>query len=112
MVDISKFKAVSRLGPPPGAEEASPNLAAPEVAPAAPNTGASTASEPWPRGVTAYTRPDGRSARKTHRTIQFATRVSPEWDSKIREIAERDGLMLVEVLEKALTAYEAALASS
>ena len=44
--------------------------------------------------------------RRTNRTVAFATRVSPEFDNRVRNIAERDGLMLVEVLERALDAYE------
>ena len=51
-------------------------------------------------------RRDGRSARRSGRTLQFATRVSPEFDNKLRVIAERDGKLLVEVLEEALEAYE------
>ena len=50
---------------------------------------------------------DGRSLRKSGRTLQFATRVSWEFDEKLREIAQRDGLKLVEVLERGLDAYEA-----
>ena len=50
---------------------------------------------------------DGRSLRRTHRTVQFATRVSPEFDTRIRQIAMRDQLLLVEILERALDAYEA-----
>ena len=38
--------------------------------------------------------------------MQFATRVSPEFDNQLRAIAERDGKLLVEVLENALKAYE------
>ena len=57
---------------------------------------------------TARTRLDGRSLRKTGRTLQFATRVSWEFDDKLRRIAQRDGLKLVEVLEKSLDAYEQA----
>jgi hypothetical protein len=49
---------------------------------------------------------DGRSMRRSGRTIQFATRVSPEFDDRIRQIALRDGMLLVEVLEQALDAYE------
>jgi hypothetical protein len=49
---------------------------------------------------------DGRSLRKTGRTVQFATKVSLEFDDKLRRIAQRDGLLLVEVLERALDAYE------
>jgi hypothetical protein len=51
-------------------------------------------------------RRDGRSARRSGRTLQFATRVSPEFDSRLRSIAERDRKLLVEVLEDALEAYE------
>src|SRR5260370_14536673 len=36
-------------------------------------------------------RRDGRSARRSGRTLQFATRVSPEFDRRLRSIAERDG---------------------
>ena len=38
--------------------------------------------------------------------MQFATRVTPEFDQRIRMIAEREGLLIVEVLERALDAYE------
>ena len=51
---------------------------------------------------------DGRSLRRTGRTLQLATRVNWEFDDKLRRIAQRDGLKLVEVLERALDAYEAA----
>ena len=91
MSDFSKLKRKrSSLGVPPPVEEASPNLTAPETAP--------TQNEQF--------RIDGRSLRRTNRTIQFATRVTPEFDSRLRQIAARDGLLLVEVLERALEAYE------
>jgi hypothetical protein len=32
--------------------------------------------------------------------------VSPEFDDRLRTIAEREGLLLVEVLERALDLYE------
>ena len=96
MADVSKLKQkpARRLGPPPAVDEASGNLSAPEVAPAplaAPQVKA---------------RRDGRTLRRTGRTVTFATRVSPEFDERIRDIAEEKGLMLVEVLEQALAAYE------
>jgi hypothetical protein len=50
---------------------------------------------------------DGRTMRRSGRTVQFATRVSPEFDERIRQIAMREGLLLVEVLERALDTYEA-----
>lgn len=89
MADVSKLKARRGLPPPPPMEEASSNLSAPEHAPQAP------------------TRVDGRSARRTGRTVQFATRVSPDFDERLRQIAARDHLLLVEILERALDAYEA-----
>jgi hypothetical protein len=68
-------------------------LKAPEHAPAAHHD---PAPDPVPRRV------DGRSSRRSDRTLPFATRVTPEWDQRIQDIAARDGLMLVEVLERAL----------
>jgi len=98
MADLSKLKTRrGGLGAPPPIEDASPNLQAPETAPADHRALPSAA---------AHTRIDGRTARKTNRTLQFATRVSPEFDQRIREIALRDGILLVEVLERALAAYE------
>jgi hypothetical protein len=91
MADVSKLKQARRsLGAPPSMEEASPNLQAPEAAPA----------------VAVHKRRDARALRRTNRTLPFATRVSPEFDGRLRDIAERDGLKLVELLERALEAYE------
>lgn len=64
---------------------------------------AAPATEPAPLPAK---RIDGRSARRSNRTVQFATRVTPQFDDRIRAIAQRDGLLLVEVLELALEAYE------
>jgi hypothetical protein len=120
MADMTKLRRRGSLGAPPPAEEASPNLQAPETAPATapPEPAAALPSAPMPRspqpdpqraGIGQGTHPrDGRSARRTGRTLQFATRVSPEFDQRLRDIAERDRLLLVEVLEFALDAYEAA----
>ena len=55
------------------------NLTAPEVAPVA----RPAAANPPPQAP-AVKKIDGRSARKTNRTVQFATRVTPEWDARIR----------------------------
>lgn len=98
MADVSKLRRTSRLGAPPDTIEASQNLSAPEVAPAA----SSNERPPPPRF-------DARSARRTNRTQQFATRVTPDWDRRIRAIAQREGLLLTEILERALDAYEAQL---
>lgn len=117
MADASKLKtkrARGGLGVPPGPDEVATSLNAPEIAPAVAATdvqiqqadlspvhhvGTQTVTE-------AYTRRDGRSARKTNRTLAFATRVTPAFDQEIRDIAEREGLKLVEVLEKAVEAYK------
>ncbi len=96
MTDVSKLKRKT-LGTPPPMEEASTNLHAPEIVP--PVQVAADRSEPTQRM-------DGRSARRTHRTLQFATRVRPEWDADLRALAQRDGLLLVEVLERALELYK------
>jgi hypothetical protein len=108
MADLSKLKRRSTLGAPPPLAEASSNLDAPEVAPPPapempPAAAISAPSSPAERGRLAR---DGRSARRTGRTVQFATRVTPEFDERFRIIAERDGLLHVELLEKALAAYE------
>lgn len=102
MADVSKLKRTT-LGAPPPMEEASTNLHAPEAVPAIHATAAG--SEP-------IQRMDGRSARRTNRTLQFATRVRPEWDAELRALAQRDGLLLVEVLERALELYKNKSASS
>lgn len=94
MADASKLKRKGTLGAPPPIEEASNNLQAPEATP--PTTG----------------KIDARSLRRSGRTMQFATRVSPEFDARIRRIAQREGLLLVEILEKALDVYEKQLDSS
>lgn len=104
MADLAKLRRKGSLGAPPPVAEASTNLHAPETAPPIlppepPVAQASEADEG--RRVR-----DGRSARRTGRTMQFATRVSPEFDERLRAIAEREKLLLVEVLEQALDAYE------
>lgn len=97
MADVSKLKRRG-LGAPPSMDEASTNLNAPEAMP--------VAGPASPQSVAQSPRMDGRSARRTNRTMQFATRVKPEWDAELRAIAQRDGLLLVEVLERALDLYK------
>lgn len=109
MADLTKLKRRNSLGEPPPLAEASPNLDAPETAPpptAAPARRVSVIRPVATRSGQAAPRRDGRSARRSGRTLQFATRVSPEFDDRLRSIAERDGKLLVEVLEEALDAYE------
>ena len=100
MADLSKLKRRNTLGDPPPIEEASQNLRTLETAAAVIQPAASPHEE--------HHRIDGRSLRKTGRTVQFATKVSVEFDDKLRRIAQRDRLLLVEVLERALEAYEEA----
>lgn len=100
MVDVSKLKKGRGLGSPPGPDEVATSLNAPEVAPAAPEPSPANKDEHL------YVRRDGRSARKTNRTLAFATRVTPDFDREVRDIADREGLKLVEVLEKAVEAYK------
>ena len=121
MANLEKLKRRNTLGTPPPFEEASQNLQAPEIVPVVTAPAVSPRGEAVlarkPVGVqqgdppqphdTQY-RVDGRSLRRTGRTLQLATRVSWEFDDKLRRIAQRDGLKLVEVLERALEAYEAA----
>ncbi|GJE41130.1 hypothetical protein [Methylobacterium soli] len=95
MADLSNLKKRSTLGAPPSPDEASENLSAPELAPAS-----------VPDAAQPRQRRDGRSARRTNRTLPFSTRVSPEFDDRLRDVAERDGLMLCELLERALESYE------
>ncbi|MGA7619995.1 hypothetical protein [Candidatus Binatus sp.] len=108
MADFKNIRRQRTLGMPPPPEEASLNLDAPEVAPFSPPV-----STPIRRGegvaTGAHRSPDGRSLRRSGRTLQFATRVSPEFDARLRHIAERDNLLLVEIMEKALDLYEATL---
>jgi hypothetical protein len=108
MADFGKLRR--NLPPPPPMDEASENLKAPEVAPIAPEPVQTIAAPVAPASLPAAELPpprrDGRTMRRTNRTVAFATRVSPEFDNRVRDIAERDGLMLVEVLERALEAYE------
>lgn len=120
MADMSKLKAMSaigrrsNLGAPPALDEASDNLAAPEVAPAlagSASVGAHKNLSEEPREVVVPPpRRDGRSMRRSGRTIQFATRVSLEFDNKLRDVAEAEGLMLVEILERALDLYVSKMA--
>jgi hypothetical protein len=113
MADLTKLKRRSSLGEPPPPAEASANLDAAETAPppltpSPPPVRRMAVVRPIKSGAGegASPRRDGRSARRSGRTLQFATRVSPEFDDKLRAIAERDRKLLVEVLEEALEAYE------
>lgn len=107
MADLSRLKR-SRLGPPPPAEEASSNLSAPEtISSVVPASGADATSGSSSDLLTHMaSRIDGRSLRRTNRVIPLALRVTPEFDKRLRTIAARDRILLAEVLERALAAYE------
>jgi hypothetical protein len=127
MADASRLKGVRRqgLGAPPSLEEARTDLALTPEPPelslqpfsgarpdaSVPEGRATPSARGETRQVTAAEPPragriDARTLRRSGRTVQFATRVSPEFDERVRRIAMRDGLLLVEVLERALDAYE------
>lgn len=120
MADASRLKHLRRpslLGAPPPLEEArdlglaSPATPIPSGAPSPPEARLAPSAIPQTELPAAGPNPsppriDGRTLRRSGRTIQFATRVSPEFDARIRAVAQRDGLLLVEVLERALDSYE------
>lgn len=87
MADLSKFKKKS-LGTPPSLNEAGDNLSSPEIAPL---------DEEYV---------DGRTKRKTGRTEQLATRVTSEFHKRVKMLAARDELKIVELLEKSIDLYE------
>jgi hypothetical protein len=108
MTDVSRLKRRRTLGAPPPLAEASTNLARPEAPSPEPRDEPALAPPPpgpRPSGA-AEVRVDGRSMRRTNRVVQFATRVTPEFDQRIRAIAVQEGLLIVEVLERALEAYD------
>ena len=47
---------------------------------------------------------DGRRLRATGRTVQFATRVHPDWKADLDDLARQTGKLYVELLEDALAA--------
>jgi hypothetical protein len=81
MANFSNIKK-NKLGIPPSVEDIKGNISQPEVAPT-----------------------DGRN-KKTGRTYQLSTRVHPDFYFKLREIAARDRLKMVQVLEEAMELYE------
>ena len=115
MADASKLKQLRRsgLGAPPPMEEAREDLAplpsppSREVVAQQTAQPARTAPPPATPPSPSEARIDGRTLRRSGRTIQFATRVSPPFDRRVRQIAKREGILIVEVLERALDALEA-----
>jgi len=56
-------------------------------------------------GLSSARYPDGRSRRRTGRIEQINVKVSAQFNSDLRGLADRQGLLIVEVLERALDAY-------
>jgi hypothetical protein len=97
VADASKLKR--GLGTPPAPDEARTDLV-PEPA---------ATGEPTPRtaaGIGPPQRIDARSLRRSGRTVHFATKVTPAFDNRVRQIAAETGKMLTEILEEALQAWE------
>ena len=119
MVNLDRIKRKSptgTMGVPPSEDEASNNLQAPEVAPAAEPPAAEekpTAAKPAQQKPAAPEalppRIDGRTMRRSGRVVTLATRVTPEFDAEVRQLAQERGLLIVEVLEEALAAYKKAI---
>jgi predicted DNA-binding ribbon-helix-helix protein len=84
MNNFDKLKKRATLGAPPTSSEIKNNLQQPETL--------------------EYV--DGRTLRKTGRTHQLSTRVTDEFYKNIKMIAARDGIKIVELLEKAVALYE------
>jgi hypothetical protein len=120
MADFSKLKRPNSLGEPPSPAEASRNLSAPEIAPApiiVAQEAPSPPSPPVPRpraeprvksqpAPVERARLDGRSLRRTGRTMPLSTHVTLEFDDWLRGTAQRTGMPMAEVLEHAMGAYE------
>jgi hypothetical protein len=111
MADASKLK---RFGsPPPSIDEARADLipdppavgSEPEVKPP-PKVEAMTPAQPQARQpepqpeIEDYERVDGRTLRKTGRTIPFSTRLNADTDRLIRRIAGKHGILIAEVVER------------
>ena len=97
MADASKLKR--SLGAPPAPDEARTDLV--------PEPAAAGESTPRPATGTGPTqRIDARSLRRSGRTVHFATKVTPAFDNRVRQIAAETGKMLTEILEEALQAWE------
>jgi hypothetical protein len=53
-----------------------------------------------------YSRIDGRTLRRSGRTVQLSTRVSHDFDNRLRRLAAERNLLIVEILELALDSLE------
>jgi hypothetical protein len=116
MADASKLK---RFGArPPSIDEAREDLipelpepepevqAQPKAATAAPAAQPVRQTEPE---IEDYERVDGRTLRKTGRTIPFSTRLNADTDRLIRRIAGKHGILIAEVVERGALLLKAEL---
>jgi hypothetical protein len=55
---------------------------------------------------------DGRTRRRTGRIEQINVKVSSQFNSDLRALADREGLLIVEVLERALDTYLRVIAAA
>ncbi len=93
----------SPVTPPPAAPlPAVPASVAASLPPQPPTPARSAPEAPPP--ARPRTVVDGRTLRKTGRTVQLGTRVTEQFAIDLRTDAEADGLMIVEVLEEAVSA--------
>lgn len=74
-----------------------------ETAPPAAVPPPSQSTAPAPMGAGRYV--DGRSRRRTGRIEQINVKVSSQFNAELRELADRENILIVEALERALTAY-------
>jgi hypothetical protein len=91
--ELRKKTAAKRFGQPP--TESTDNMAPEPVVVTDP-----ALEIPVPQRI------DGRTLRRSGRTLGFSTRVTEDWDYRLKRYAARNNLMIVEVLERALDALE------
>jgi hypothetical protein len=117
-IDAAKLKSLGSrrtLGTPP--RDAMPEITGEPAQytppatspPATPASAIATIVPPPPQPVPEAPQPtrprtivDGRTLRKTGRTVQLGTRVTEHFAIDLRTDAEADGLMIVEILEEAV----------
>jgi hypothetical protein len=112
-IDATKLRrGVRRLGEPP--TDSNPELSPPAAAAPAPQSG----PDPAPTGPSLPAAPaagggfsgagryvDGRSRRRTGRIEQINVKVSARFNAELRWLADRENILIVETLERALGAY-------
>jgi hypothetical protein len=131
-VDATKLRrGIRRLGEPP--TDSNPELSGPPAEGAAPPQsplGGPTTPTPQPTEAppqpdrarpppvapaSAFNGPrypDGRTRRRTGRIEQINVKVSAQFNADLRGLADRQGLLIVEVLERALDTYLRVIAAA